>query len=73
MEKLKGFVRYELEIERASNCSEIENHTSCPTDYLGWHEWAEKMDSKGFIQKKCPACGFYAIWKLPEVGVSLTS
>lgn len=71
---MKGHVRYELEIESsAASCPDIETHTSCPRDYQGWHEWAEKMDSKGYVQKKCPACGFYAIWKIPEKSVASPS
>lgn len=32
-----------------------------PSDYTGWHEWAEKM-GKTHVQKRCPKCGLWKIW-----------
>lgn len=43
-------------------------HTPCPTSYLGWHEWAEKM-SKTHVQEKCPHCGLLGVWREKEPGV----
>lgn len=42
-------------------------HTTCPTDYVGWHEWAEKM-SKTHKQEKCPHCGLLAVWVKKRTG-----
>ncbi len=49
----------------AEDCPDIEQHTACPTGYLQWHDWAEKM-SRTHRSTRCPTCGFYAVW-LPKV------
>jgi hypothetical protein len=38
-----------------------ETHTPCPTGYLQWHAWAERM-SRTHKQKRCSHCGLFAIW-----------
>lgn len=42
---------------------EKELHTPTPEDYTEWVEWAQKMQDEGFIQKRCPECGRFAIWE----------
>jgi hypothetical protein len=44
-----------------SECPDVAAHTPCPSSYLGWHEWAEKM-AKTHRQKRCPGCGLFVIW-----------
>lgn len=51
-----------LESEEAVKTCE---HTPCPTGYIQWHFWAEKM-SKTHDQKQCPECGLWAIWVLKQ-------
>lgn len=51
-----------LQIKNAEDCPDIEKHTACPSGYLAWHEWAEKM-SKTHKQKRCPTCGLWTIWE----------
>lgn len=36
-------------------------HTPCPSGYIQWHSWAEKM-SETHRQIKCPGCGLWAVW-----------
>lgn len=43
-------------------CPHFEDHTPAPSDYIQWHEWAEKM-AKTHKQRRCPGCGLYAIWE----------
>lgn len=50
-----------LKYASAEECPRIELHTSCPSGYVQWHEWAERME-KTHKQKRCPSCGFWAIW-----------
>lgn len=45
----------------ADDCPDIEQHTACPTGYLAWHEWADKM-SKTHRNKRCATCGFWVVW-----------
>lgn len=42
-------------------CPNRAKHTECPTNYLGWHEWAEKK-AKTHEQVKCEGCGRLSIW-----------
>lgn len=58
--------RKALAYPTSEHCPDIEKHTSCPTGYVAWHEWAEKM-SKTHKQHKCRTCGFYSIWKPRKV------
>lgn len=37
-----------------------------PSDYVAWHEWAEKM-SKNHHQEQCPDCGRFTIWRKGSV------
>lgn len=40
-----------------------------PTDYLGWHAWADRM-SRTHTQHECPGCGRFTVWRLkPKVHV----
>lgn len=48
----------ELEQE---NCSNRHNHMESPSDYVEWHDWAERM-AKTHKQIKCPECGYWVIW-----------
>lgn len=32
-----------------------------PTDYLAWHDWADKM-AKTHVQIRCQGCGLYKTW-----------
>lgn len=43
------------------NAGQSCHHTPCPTGYVAWHEWAEKM-SKTHHQERCSNCGLWAIW-----------
>jgi hypothetical protein len=36
-------------------------HTPCPSDYLGWHEWAARK-ARTHRQTRCPTCDLFAIW-----------
>lgn len=45
----------------AEDCPKVENHTACPSGYIAWHEWADRM-AKTHHQVRCPDCGLYAIW-----------
>lgn len=47
---------------KADDCPAVETHTACPSGYVAWHEWAERM-SKTHRQKRCPVCGLLAIWE----------
>ena len=42
------------------NCTK--KHTKQPTEYIAWHDWAEKK-SKRHTQVQCPDCGLWVIWK----------
>lgn len=42
-------------------CPNEAEHTPCPTDYLGWWSWVERMN-RTHGQRKCPGCGRWAIW-----------
>ena len=46
----------------AHDCPDIKKHTKAPSDYIAWHEWAEKK-MRTHTQERCPTCGFYSIWK----------
>lgn len=46
----------------AEDCPKVETHTACPSGYLAWHEWAERM-SETHRQRRCTSCGLYAIWE----------
>lgn len=47
---------------KADDCPKaVERHTFGPKGYLQWHEWAARM-AKTHRQRKCPTCGFYAVW-----------
>ena len=37
-------------------------HTPCPSDYVAWHDWAERK-AKTHTQHRCPTCGRFAVWK----------
>lgn len=52
-------------VNSAGDCPTIERHTSSPSGYLAWHEWAERM-SKTHRCQRCPTCGFYAVWTPKE-------
>ncbi len=55
----------DLKFKSAEDCPDIAKHSKFkdePHGYLGWHEWAEKKGGT-HDQLRCPACGFYAIWK----------
>lgn len=43
-------------------CPDRENHTPCPTGYLAWSAWAERM-SKTHKQVRCKKCGMFAVWE----------
>lgn len=47
-------------------CRNVSAHTPCPTSYLAWHEWAEKMN-KTHRQALCPDCDLYMIWEPEKV------
>ena len=45
-------------------CPDADRHTPCaldPSDYRGWHAWAEHM-SKTHRQVRCPGCGLFTVW-----------
>jgi hypothetical protein len=43
-------------------CSNFEDHTIQPKGYIEWHAWAKEM-GKTHKQRRCTACGLYAIWE----------
>jgi len=45
-----------------ADCPKRAKHTPCPSDYVAWHEWAEKKAAT-HEQTRCPTCGRWAIWK----------
>lgn len=55
----------------ADECPSRRLHTTCPTRYLAWHEWADKK-SRRHYQVACPGCGLFKIWKRKPAG-QLTS
>lgn len=55
------------EVEKIEDCPNIAKHTKCPTGYNQWHAWAEELYKKGWRQKTCKVCGFYAIWAKPKL------
>ena len=46
-------------------CPNDAEHTTCPENYLAWHEWAAEME-KSHAQTQCPVCTLWAIW-VPRV------
>lgn len=44
------------------------DHTSAPSDYLQWHDWAERK-SRTHEQRRCPDCGLWAVW-VPKTTVA---
>jgi hypothetical protein len=46
---------------RLEDCPQKSKHTKAPTNYLGWHEWADNK-SKTHRQIRCPGCNLFAIW-----------
>ncbi len=53
---------------RYKTCPNAEDHTPCPSSYLAWDEWAQRM-AKTHRQSRCPGCGLWKIWvpKAPSV------
>ena len=49
-------------IANINMCEHFEDHTVCPEGYIQWHAWAEEL-GKTHKQRKCPGCGYYAIWE----------
>lgn len=45
----------------ADDCPHIEDHTACPSGYLAWHEWAERM-AETHVTRRCRHCGFWTVW-----------
>lgn len=50
-------------------CEQAELHTPCPSRYVPWHEWAERM-ARTHAQQRCPACGKWFVWT-PEKGAGI--
>ncbi len=44
-------------------CPNEGEHTPSPASYVGWFEWAARMNYLGFSQSRCPGCGLYEIWR----------
>jgi hypothetical protein len=42
-------------------CPQQHRHTKCPSDYRGWHPWAERK-IRTHLQQRCPGCGLWKIW-----------
>jgi hypothetical protein len=42
-------------------CPSQAEHTPCPTGYLAWWSWAERMN-RTHGQRRCTGCGRWAIW-----------
>ncbi len=42
-------------------CPSKDEHTPCPTGYLAWQAWAERM-SQTHRQIRHAACGLFTIW-----------
>lgn len=53
---------------RQRECLYRGNHTRCPSGYLAWHQWAERM-SETHDQKQCPGCDLWVIWTPKEMPV----
>ncbi len=43
-------------------CENEHTQTRSPSDYAGWHHWAEKKMRRHY-QTRCPTCGLWAMWK----------
>ncbi len=43
-------------------CPDKRKHTPMPSSYIQWHEKARSL-RKTHLQKQCPTCGFWSIWK----------
>lgn len=42
-------------------CPNQAEHTPCPSGYLDWFSWAERMN-RTHGQRRCEGCGRWAIW-----------
>jgi hypothetical protein len=42
-------------------CPNQAEHTPCPTGYVNWWSWAERMN-RTHGQRQCEGCGRWAIW-----------
>ena len=51
--------------QKKDNCINKANHTPCPSGYLEWDKWSDKM-SETHNQKRCPECGLWVIWEPKE-------
>lgn len=43
------------------SCEDV--HSVMPSDYLGWHEEADRRVAAKEIQKQCPHCGLWMVWE----------
>jgi hypothetical protein len=48
--------------EAREACPNLSNHAREPAGYCTWFDWAASLHYRGYVQSKCPGCGFYAIW-----------
>ena len=45
----------------ADDCPDVAKHTTCPSGYIAWHDWAEKT-AKTHRCTQCETCGFWVVW-----------
>lgn len=52
--------------KRAEDCPDADQHTPHPSGFLEHAEWANMMLNRGAKQRRCPTCGFCAVWTPPR-------
>jgi hypothetical protein len=48
--------------EAGEACPNLANHAREPSGYCTWFDWAASLHHCGYVQSRCPGCGFYVIW-----------
>lgn len=58
-----------LEDQAASNCPQWRKHSQrAPAGYIEWHEWAQRMERRGYVNERCPGCGLWKVWERKKGG-----
>lgn len=53
---------FTLRPDTESDCPDRATHSPMPSGYTDRAEWAAAMRRAGSTQRRCPACGLYALW-----------
>ncbi len=51
--------------DRFEDCPEARRHPRQPDEYIERSNWTERQ-AKRYTQTRCPACGFWVLWKRKE-------